>query len=367
MSKDNKEVKESDENKQSNVCIVVCGGINIDRFFNVARLPVAAAKAGANAYFIGAFGNDVFTSYLKETMDNYKVDTTGCYTLKKDVPCGQAYIFLLPEKDNSIVVIPSANAQWPDDFNDTQRSIIESADCILLQRVEYFFCLKKKGGILFFLETYVEVPEEYNLRISKIAHKKNIPVILDMGGEDSPVSKELLQYVSIVSPNESELRRLVQDEKMALPLTSEGMKVIHDKLNQYNDKLHILLKLGSQGCQMICSKYNYYHILSCPALPLQKDQVVDTTGAGDCFTGAFAAQWIRELKAHCRHNNISHPSAIFKWADWDDTVKYQLFTNAMKFACTAAGLSVTKLGTMTSFPSLQEVVETNHKWSLSNK
>lgn len=44
--------------------------------------------------------------------------------------------------------------------------------------------------------------------LSQIARSANVPVILDAGGIDSPVPDELLKYVTIFSPNETELARI---------------------------------------------------------------------------------------------------------------------------------------------------------------
>lgn len=42
----------------------------------------------------------------------------------------------------------------------------------------------------------------------QIAKSANVPVILDVGGADTPIPEDLLQCVTILSPNETELARL---------------------------------------------------------------------------------------------------------------------------------------------------------------
>jgi ribokinase len=44
--------------------------------------------------------------------------------------------------------------------------------------------------------------------VAAIAAEAGVPVILDCGGVEGPISSELLQHVSILSPNETELGRL---------------------------------------------------------------------------------------------------------------------------------------------------------------
>lgn len=43
---------------------------------------------------------------------------------------------------------------------------------------------------------------------SQAARSAGVPVILDAGGMDAPLPGELLEFVDILSPNESELSRL---------------------------------------------------------------------------------------------------------------------------------------------------------------
>ena len=44
--------------------------------------------------------------------------------------------------------------------------------------------------------------------MSKIARDANVPVILDVGGADAPLPLDLLQFITVLSPNETELARL---------------------------------------------------------------------------------------------------------------------------------------------------------------
>ena len=46
------------------------------------------------------------------------------------------------------------------------------------------------------------------LLILQAARSAGVPVILDVGGVDSPIPQELLKSIDILSPNESELNRL---------------------------------------------------------------------------------------------------------------------------------------------------------------
>ncbi len=53
-----------------------------------------------------------------------------------------------------------------------------------------------------------EIPEEVNVHVASIAAAAGVPVLLDCGGVEGPISSELLKNITILSPNETELARL---------------------------------------------------------------------------------------------------------------------------------------------------------------
>jgi len=329
--------------------VVVAGGINIDRTIMVNRLPVkgetimgsdsfygvggkaantavaCAMSAGAHSSFIGAFGDDNNTAMLEAEMARNGVNTATCYKLSgTQIPCGQAYIFLLEDGDNSIVVVPAANESWPDHFNETQVEALKSSDCVLLQR---------------------EVPEEYNLRIATVAKEHGVMVVLDAGGEDSVIDPKLLKLIDIFSPNETELRRLVKHYDAEQEHDVDGQLQLLRK-HGLNANAALLLKRGEKGAMFVTPSRQK---VEQSAMELKEDQIVDTTGAGDCFTGSFAVEYVRQLKA----KKI--------WAANASEDKYtedriEAIASALKFGCCAGGLAVQAKGAMASFPKMDEVM-----------
>lgn len=297
----------AEENKK--VKVVVVGSINVDRFLSVPKLPavgetltgsdgfqcvggkgansaVTASKLGADVTFICCVGSDGAEEYLISELTKYNVNMDFIHQSPK--MCGQAYIFTLPDGDNGIVLDSGANRDWPE-FTPEQMEVIGNADIILLQR---------------------EIPESVNIRTAEIAKQNNVPVCLDAGGENTKISEKLLSLVTIFSPNESELSWIVKGSP------EEACQKLHEMGVE-----EILLKLGSKGA--------FYKKKDEPGINVSsfKVDVVDTTGAGDTFTGAFAVQYAKGAK----------PKA------------------AVKFACAAGGLCCTKSGTIPSLPSLKDV------------
>ncbi len=140
-----------------------------------------------------------------------------------------------------------------------------------------------------------------------------------MGGRDDPVPNALLDLLDIVSPNETETNTLIKETGSI------------SKLMEKFPSMAILLKLGEKGC---CYLKGATKIESkgfkVPSIP-----VVDTTGAGDCFTGVFTTQLIAGKPLE----------------------------EAMKVANAAAYLSISKYGALPSMPVLEDVENFLKKYS----
>jgi len=147
------------------VKLTILGSANVDFFIAVERLPevgetigskslevksggkaanqaAACALLGAKSKFVAQLGSDPYAEMLLDgifgEIRSQKIDlrTRGVNVdnvIKlKDVSCGQAYIFSLPNGNNSIVLNGGANMAWNKDkpLNDAQINAIK--DCIFL-------------------------------------------------------------------------------------------------------------------------------------------------------------------------------------------------------------------------------------------
>ena len=95
----------------------------------------------------------------------------------------------------------------------------------------------------------------------------------------------------------------------------------------------VVVKRGGRGSLMV-HKDPHGFVLLQPAVPAKS--VVDTTGAGDCFTASFAV-------------------ALLAANDRPDSRSEAAHADALKFAATAASVCVQRQGAMPSMPSRQEV------------
>ena len=245
-----------------------------------ANQAVAASKIGlpgVRVRFAGCFGSDVHAPMLRRTMEAAGVDLQ--LSVESKGPTGQAMILLQDGGENSIVLIPAANADWPEKWADSLLPEVAKASCVMLQR---------------------EIPEAINVAVAKAARVANVPVLLDMGGEDSPLSAALLENVDYVCPNETELQRLVD-----MPTESdEQVEAAARHVQATMGVPNVLVTIGKGGSVLYGPGGG--EPLRQAAFPASK--VVDTTGAGDCFRGTFAASLAASVKASADAAGSPHDS-----------------------------------------------------------
>ncbi|HEY9126378.1 MAG TPA: ribokinase [Acidobacteriaceae bacterium] len=293
--------------------IVVVGSINIDLVANADRIPaagetltgsdfqihhggkganqaVAAARLGYPVQMIGRVGDDAFGSQLRDGLSQAGVDANAVAVSKGS--SGVAVIIVAASGENSIVVIPGANAQVTPEDLDANIEIIRSAGIVLAQ---------------------LEIPLDTVLHLSALCEREGVPLMLDPAPA-RPLPPELLRRVAWFTPNETEAAAFAhshpgeENEKTAQSLREQGIA-------------GVVLKLGARGAYLAASSGERHVIAPFPV------KAVDTTAAGDCFNGAFAVALL----------SGSTPQ------------------ESARFAAAAAAISVTRPGAQPSMPTMAEV------------
>jgi ribokinase len=278
--------------------LVVLGSINADLYVEIDRLPAAgetiagtnaavrpggkganqaaaAARQGCPTRFIGRLGSDPFAGPLRAELAASGCDTGLLATV--DGPTGQAFILLQRGGENSIVIVAGANHAWSG-LDAGSLAAIRSARCLLLQR---------------------EVPEAVNLAAAEAAHAAGVPVVLDAGGAEGPLPAALLRLLTVLSPNETELARLTD-----LPTGTDDEVLTAARQLQAQGVGTVLVKLGARGSLLVP-----------PAGPPLRQgifpvAVVDTTGAGDCFTASYTVGLVEGLPETVRLRRAAAAAAI---------------------------------------------------------
>lgn len=218
-----------------------------------ANQAVSCAKLGCRTFFIGKMGNDEFQKKLSCKMIDDGINLNHLYIDEKE-STGIAFITVDNVGQNEIIVISGSNMKlMPEDIK-KKESIFSEVKVILSQ---------------------LEIPLESVIEAGRIAKKNGNIFILNPAPARS-LPDELLQLLDYITPNESELEFL------------SGIKIKDEQTAQAGAKA--LLARGVKNVVVTLGKFGalFVNDNSSMMFPANKVQVVDTTGAGDAFNGAFA-------------------------------------------------------------------------------
>lgn len=277
--------------------VIVFGSINMDCVASVRGLPqagetvlgndlkyfpggkganqaVAAAQLGANTIIIGKVGDDGFADFMREFLVTKNVDVSKVVQTKGAT--GTALIAVDEAGENTIIVIPAANGK------------------ITAQQVEAFDF--QEGDILVCQN---EIPLDA-MHVAFEKAKANKATVIYNPAPAVEVPEALFKLADYVVVNESE----------------------HNFYeHQLSAEMHTIIQtLGSQGVKTFSAQGE-------KSVKGHKVDVVDTTGAGDCFTGALATRL-------CFGDRLDQ---------------------AVTYANKAASIAVTRHGAGTSMPTVDDV------------
>ena len=292
--------------------VLVLGSINIDFVSFVSRYPhpgetlvsndfgifqggkganqaIALAKLDIPTLMLGKVGKDILSNLALSSLKESGVDTTGISKSQKS-STGSASIWVNAQGQNSIVIYPGANGEVDENF--------------IIQHEKFF------DGASWFL-TQFEVPLKSILLALKLAKKHGLKTVMDPAPVKKISNNHIWELVDYLLPNEIELKELTH--------TEDVLKGIH--ILKSRGVKEIIVKLGKQGAVY----EDEGKLLSFPAVPVE--QVVDTTGAGDCFVAGFL-------------------HGMIQWGD---------ITQAIKIGNLTASYSIQKKGAAISFPNKSEI------------
>lgn len=284
------------------------GSLNIDRVYQVEHFvtpgetisstkmdifpggkglnqSIALARAGASVYHAGTIGEDGL--FLKEALEKSGVDCR--YIEVTDSPTGHANIQVDEKGENAIILFKGSNFE---NSKDQMYKVIDDfseGDVLVLQNeindIEYLMTLAKQKGMKIMLNPSPMNDELRNLDLSSVTW-----LILN------------------------------EIEGNALTGEQDKDKILKELSQKYPDTA-IILTLGSNGAFYQDKNVTYFQ-------PCFECKVVDTTAAGDTFTGYFLAGIAAGLSQN----------------------------DAMEQAAMAASIAVSRVGASSSIPDYEEVV-----------
>lgn len=248
---------------------------------------VALARAGAPTQMAGAIGQDGL--FLLEQLRQAGAGT-GYVRVLENERTGNAFIQNDDEGDNCILLYGGANQAVSKEQIDRVLENFQAGDYLVLQNeISQIPYLMERG------------------------HKRGMKLVLNPSPMERAVLDYPLEYVDIFM-----LNRLEGEELLGRECPDE--KELLEKLGEKYPAAEIVLTLGEKG-----SLYRRGEtVVSQPAYSVR---TVDTTGAGDTFTGFFVSGLMKGLSPK----------------------------DAMKQASKAAALAVTRQGAAPSIPTLEEV------------
>lgn len=289
--------------------IVNIGSINVDHVYRVdnfvrpgqtlaatkysihaggkgANQSIALARAGATVVHYGKIGADGQFVIDQMSRDGVNVD----YIQRGAEPTGHAIIQVDNNGQNSIIVYGGANVTIG--LEDAQQVLKEFGpeDFLLLQNE-----ISNTGLIM------------------QAAAKQGLKIVFNPSPMNAEVLKYPLDLVDYFILNETEAKELGKNDDVEAAIGG---------LRSRFSKAHLVITLGERGAVFLDNDGSQGE-----RFPAVKVDAVDTTAAGDTFTGYFLAS----------------------------ILKGQTPAAAIQLACRAAALCVTKVGAIDSVPRLADL------------
>jgi len=259
--------------------VLVLGSINIDFVSFVSRYPhpgetlvsndfgifqggkganqaIALSKLDVPTLMLGKVGKDILSDFALSSLKESGADTTGIFKSQKS-STGSASIWVNAQGQNSIVIYPGANGEVDEDFIIQHEKLFDDASWLLTQ---------------------FEVPLKSILLTLKLAKKHGLKTVMDPAPVKKISNDDIWGLVDYLLPNEIELKELTHTENI--------LKAIH--ILKSRGVKEVIVKLGKYGAGYEDKgTFNLF-----PAVPVE--QVVDTTGAGDCFIAGFLYEMLQQ-------------------------------------------------------------------------
>ncbi|MBH5318352.1 ribokinase [Paenibacillus sp. GSMTC-2017] len=293
--------------------IIVLGSANMDMVMRTSRIPdigetmrgegfflspggkganqaVACAKMGVDTWFVGKVGEDIFGQSLLDGMEGYGVHTD--YVIRESQLSTGVAAITVCNGNNNIILNEGANGQVTPAYIRNFEHELLSASAVMLQ---------------------LEIPMETVYEAVRMV-KGKVPIFLNPAPA-APIADEILNGIDYFIPNEIE----------SVTYTDIVIDSIDDAfmaLSRLRDKgIHYpIITLGEKGLVYYNGTKNVYK-------EARKVEAVDTTAAGDTFSGTLAAMITLGNSMDAAVDTAQHASSI----------------------------AVTRLGAQESIPTLWEV------------
>ena len=304
--------------------ILVVGSINFDLLVYQTRLPspgetfladairedfggkganqaVQCARLGQEVTFIGAVGRD---ERGRRCLNNLRDQGIECHVAEVDTPTGLGLVHVVPSGEVYATITRGANGDVTPELIKASQTLFDQASFVVLQN---------------------EIAPESNDAALECATQAGAQVVYN-AAPARPVDRTFTRRCAFLVLNEEEARFFLGKQ---VDTVEEVVGAAEELLSACD---RVVVTLGAAGSVLITPS-------GCVAVPaVHVPDVVDTTGAGDAFVGAFVAALNEGEDEHA----------------------------AARMASLVAALSVSGSGAQTSMPTIQDVrngpirAQTNH-------
>jgi len=265
-----------------------------------ANQAVQCSKMGVKTVMLGAIGNDLYGDFLYKQLKKYAVEVK--YIKRTNESTGLGINNVLVDGSLFANIVRGANFTVSKEDIDRTEEQIAKSKIVILQ---------------------LEIPTDVTEYAVSIASKHECYIILNVAPA-KVITDTTFSKVNCLIFNENEASFYIGKPITNISSALGGCEELYKKIKNI-----LVITLGEKGCLLFNGK-DKIHVSA------RKVNVVDVTGAGDSYIGAFAA----------------------KLLNGTGIIEAAIFGNI------AASITITKLGAQTSMPSIEEVQSILKKESL---
>jgi ribokinase len=234
---------------------------------------VACLRQGVPTAFIGALGNDTFGEYAKKFVAEENMPCR--WQVHDDWPTATSSITINPNGENQIALVLGANEHLDVDFVREQNSLFANAKAVLVQ-----------------LENNLDAVDA----ALELGERHGLMRVMNPAPVHPQLPEKTFRRAQIVTPNETEfallLERFAHETVDADSLTTAAPETLHALARKLGVET-VVVTLGASGCFVSHGDERHGDIAAFYRIDGERVTAVDSTGAGDAFTGTLVAALTR--------------------------------------------------------------------------
>jgi ribokinase len=234
---------------------------------------VACLRQGVTTAFVGALGNDTFAEYAKKFVADENMPCR--WQMHDDWPTATSSITINPKGENQIALVLGANEHLDVDFVRKQDDLFAGAKAVLVQ-----------------LENNLDAVDA----ALELGERHKLVRVMNPAPVHPRLPEKTLRRAQIVTPNETEFSLLLErfahesvDPNSLADASPEWLHTLARKLGVET----VVVTLGASGCFVSHGENRRDDVASFYRIDGERVKAIDSTGAGDAFTGTLVAAMSR--------------------------------------------------------------------------